>query len=124
LYFRQKRNNKARRKFGTTYHITYLSDDGILYKKAVDSLLALMVQCLHGFRLRLFLESTTKKNVIVDDYFKVVLINLLKFLKKGILILPWGHWLILGLWTNDKRQTKEIDSLVNYKMVTLKITKL
>jgi hypothetical protein len=30
--------------------------------------------------------------------------------QKGILILPWGHWLIPGLWTNDKKHLKQSQS--------------
>jgi thiamine biosynthesis lipoprotein len=119
---------------GTTYHITYLSNDGILYKKAVDSLLTAIDGSMSTWIPTSIISriNNNEENVIVDDYFKVVFNKSAEVSKKtegnfditvGPLVNSWGF----GPTTKNTLDKAKVDSLlqlVNYKMVTLKDNKI
>jgi thiamine biosynthesis lipoprotein len=115
---------------GTSYHITYLSDDGILYKKAVDSLLADIDTSMSTWIPNSIISriNNNEENVIVDDYFKVVFNKSVEVSKKtdgnfditvGPLVNAWGFG-ATSKNTVDKTKVDSLLQLVNYKMVTLK----
>ncbi|WP_198008504.1 FAD:protein FMN transferase [Flavobacterium sp. ACAM 123] len=81
---------------GTSYHITYLSDDGILYKKEIDSLLhdidgSMSTWIPNSIISRINNNEKMLLSMIISRRF---LTNLLQYLKKqkGILTLQWAHW--------------------------------
>jgi thiamine biosynthesis lipoprotein len=119
---------------GTTYHITYLSDNGIIYKKEIDSLLADIDASMSTWIPNSIISriNNNEENVIVDDYFKVVFNKSAEVSKKtdgnfditvGPLVNSWGF----GPTTKNTLDKTKVDSLlqlVNYKMVILKGNKI
>lgn len=115
---------------GTSYHITYLSDDGILYKKEIDSLLHDIDGSMSTWIPNSIISriNNNEKNVIVDDYFKTVFNKSVAISEKtegnfditvGPLVNAWGF----GPTTKNTLSKTQVDSLlqlVNYKKVILK----
>jgi len=115
---------------GTSYHITYLSDDGILYQKEIDSLLADIDGSMSTWITNSIISriNNNEENVIVDDYFKVVFNKSIEVSEKtegnfditvGPLVNAWGF----GPTSKNTLSKSQVDSLlqlVNYKMVILK----
>lgn len=115
---------------GTTYHITYLSQDGIQYKKQIDSLLADIDLSMSTWVPNSIISRINKneENVVVDDYFRTVFNKSLEVSEKtngnfditvGPLINAWGFGPTKKN-TLSKSQVDSILQLVNYKNVTLK----
>ncbi|SEA55244.1 thiamine biosynthesis lipoprotein [Flavobacterium gillisiae] len=115
---------------GTSYHITYLSDDGILYQKEIDSLLADIDGSMSTWIPNSIISRINKneENVIVDDYFKTVFNKSVEVSEKtegnfditvGPLVNAWGF----GPTSKNTLSKSQVDSLlqlVNYKKVILK----
>jgi thiamine biosynthesis lipoprotein len=119
---------------GTTYHITYISDNGILYSKAIDSLLSNIDASMSTWVPNSIISriNNNEQNVIVDDYFSTVFNKSVEVSEKteghfditvGPLVNAWGF----GPTTKNNLDKTKVDSLlqlVNYKMVTLKDNKI
>jgi thiamine biosynthesis lipoprotein len=119
---------------GTTYHITYLSDHAILYKKEIDSLLTDIDASMSTWIPNSIISriNNNEDNVIIDDYFKTVFKKSLEVSEKtegnfditvGPLVNSWGF----GPTTKNSLDKTEVDSLlqlVNYKMVSLRDNKI
>lgn len=119
---------------GTTYHISYLSDDGISHKTAIDSLLneidASMSTWLPGSIISRI--NNNDKSVIVDHYFIDVFNKSLEVSEKtdglfdvtvGPLVNSWGF----GFTKKATLHSIAIDSLIHfvgYKMVKLEGNKI
>jgi len=115
---------------GTTYHITYLSDNGVLYQKEIDSLLKNIDQSMSTWIPTSIISriNNNEKNVVVDEYFRTVFNKSVEVSQKtegnfditvGPLVNSWGF----GPTKKNKLSKNQVDSLlqlVNYKMVTLK----
>ncbi len=132
-------NNKALIKVegnaqGTTYHISYLSEDGINYKEAIDSLLKEIDSSMSTY-LPASLISRINNNdstVLVDQYFINVFNKSMEVSQKteglfdvtvGPLVNAWGF----GFKKKDKVTRVIIDSLlefVGYNMLKLDGNKL
>lgn len=119
---------------GTTYHISYLSDDAINYKKDIDSLLKDIDSSMSSW-LPVSLISrinNNEKSVIVDQYFIDVFNKSIKVSEKtdgyfdvtvGPLVNSWGF----GPTKKSILNTSKIDSLlqfVGYKMLKLEGKKI
>lgn len=119
---------------GTTYHITYLSSDGVQYKKEIDSLLAKIDLSMSTWIPNSIISriNNNERNVILDDYFITVFKKSAEVSQKtqgffditvGPLVNSWGF----GSTTKKPLKQAKIDSLlklVNYKMVTLENKKV
>ncbi|MCG9792684.1 FAD:protein FMN transferase [Flavobacterium algicola] len=115
---------------GTTYHIIYMSKDGIRYKKQIDSLLTVVDNSMSTWVPNSIISriNNNEENVIVDNYFKTVFNKSFDVSNKtegnfditvGPLINSWGF----GPTTNNALASTKVDSLiqlVDYKKVTLK----
>jgi thiamine biosynthesis lipoprotein len=115
---------------GTTYHITYLSDNGVLYQKEIDSLLANIDQSMSTWIPTSIISriNNNEENVIVDDYFRAVFTKSVEVSEKtdgnfditvGPLVNAWGF----GPTKKSNLRRTQLDSLlklVDYKKVILK----
>lgn len=115
---------------GTTYHITYVSDNGIVYKKEIDSLLADIDASMSTWIPSSIISriNNNEENVVVDEYFRTVFNKSVEVAKKtagsfditvGPLVNAWGF----GPTKKNSLDKTHVDSLlqlVNYKKVTLK----
>lgn len=119
---------------GTTYHISYLSENGIKYKEAIDSLLKGIDSSMSTY-LPVSLISrinNNDSNVLVDQYFIDVFTKSMEVSQKteglfdvtvGPLVNAWGF----GFKKKDKVTRVIIDSLlefVGYNMLKLDGNKL
>ncbi|TDD94727.1 FAD:protein FMN transferase [Flavobacterium cellulosilyticum] len=119
---------------GTTYHISYVSNDGINYKTAIDSLLKEIDKSMSTWLPSSIISkiNNNDKNVIVDPYFIDVFNKSIEVSKKtdglfdvtvGPLVNSWGF----GTTKKASMDGKKIDSLlqfVGYKMVKLQGNKI
>ncbi|MCW2118379.1 FAD:protein FMN transferase [Flavobacterium sp. 7A] len=119
---------------GTTYHITYLCENGIDYKKEIDSLLATIDGSMSTWIPTSIISriNNNEKNVVVDDYFKTVFNKSKEVSQKtdgnfDITVGPLVNSLGFGPSTKKTLNTSQIDSLlelVDYKLVFLKGNKI
>ncbi|MNQ63735.1 Thiamine biosynthesis lipoprotein ApbE precursor [compost metagenome] len=119
---------------GTTYHISYLSDDGINHKTAIDSLLNEIDRSMSTWLPGSIISrvNNNDKSVIVDHYFIDVFNKSLEVSEKtnglfdvtvGPLVNSWGF----GFTKKATLDSTTIDSLlhfVGYKMVKLEGNKI
>lgn len=119
---------------GTTYHISYLSDDAINYKKDIDSLLKDIDSSMSSWLPVSIISriNNNEKSVIVDQYFIDVFNKSIKVSEKtdgyfdvtvGPLVNSWGF----GPTKKSILNTSKIDSLlqfVGYKMLKLEGKKI
>jgi thiamine biosynthesis lipoprotein len=119
---------------GTTYHISYLGNDDINYKEAIDSLLKAIDRSMSTY-LPVSLISRINKNdstVLVDQYFIDVFNKSMQVSEKtdglfdvtvGPLVNAWGF----GFTKKASVDSNMIDSLrhfVGYKMLALEGNKV
>ncbi len=119
---------------GTTYHITYLTNDGINYKKEIDSLLVKIDLSMSTWLPNSIVSriNNNDRNVILDDYFITVFKKSVEVSQKtdglfDITVGPLINAMGFGATTKKNLNQTKIDSLlqlVNYKMVTLKHNKI
>lgn len=134
-----KSNNKSLIKVegnaqGTTYHISWLSDDGINYKTAIDSLLKDIDTSMSTWLPGSLISRINKNDstVLVDRYFIDVFNKSMEVSEKtdglfdvtiGPLVNAWGF----GFTKKANIDSSMIDSLlhyVGYKMVKLEKNKI
>ncbi|WP_418263024.1 FAD:protein FMN transferase [Flavobacterium faecale] len=115
---------------GTTYHITYLSDNGIIYKKEIDSLLNVIDASMSTWIPTSIISriNNNEQNVVIDNYFETVYTKSIEVSEKttgdfditvGPLVNAWGF----GPTNKNSLSKIQVDSLlqlVNYKKVSLK----
>ncbi|WPR70857.1 FAD:protein FMN transferase [Flavobacterium sp. NG2] len=119
---------------GTTYHITYLSNEGILYKTAIDSLLTDIDASMSTWVPNSIISkiNNNEKNVEVDDYFRTVFNKSVEVSEKtgglfDITVGPLVNAMGFGAQKKNSLNQAKIDSLlqlVDYKKVTLKGNKI
>lgn len=114
---------------GTTYHITYLSDDYINYKPVIDSLLRVIDTSMSTYMPGSVISRINRNdsNVLVDKYFADVFNKSMEVSEKtgglfditvGPLVNAWGF----GINKKVSVDSSMIDSMlqyVGYKMVRL-----
>ena len=119
---------------GTTYHISYISQNGIVYKKEIDSILIDIDNSMSTWKPNSIISkiNNNEKDVIVDHHFKAVFEKSVEVSEKtkgnfditvGPLVNAWGF----GPTRKYKLDKKKVDSLlqlVNYKMLSLKNNKI
>ncbi|WP_366183531.1 FAD:protein FMN transferase [Flavobacterium ovatum] len=115
---------------GTTYHITYLSQDGIQYKKQIDSLLTDIDNSMSTWFPNSIISriNNNEENVVVDDYFKTVFNKAVEVSQKtegnfDITVGPLVNAMGFGPTNKNALSKTQVDSLlqlVNYKNVFLK----
>jgi thiamine biosynthesis lipoprotein len=119
---------------GTTYHITYLTDNGKIYKSAVDSLLTNIDLSMSTWIPNSIISriNHNDKHVLLDDHFRTVFNKSVEVSEKtegsfditvGPLVNSWGF----GPTTKNSLSKEQVDSLlalVNYKKVILKNNKI
>lgn len=119
---------------GTTYHISYLSDDGINHKKAIDSLLNKIDASMSTWLPNSIISriNNNDNSAIVDQYFIDVFNKSLEVSEKtdglfdvtvGPLVNSWGF----GITKKAIPDSTTIDSLlhfVGYKMLKLEGNKI
>ncbi|MFL9829569.1 FAD:protein FMN transferase [Flavobacterium sp. ST-87] len=119
---------------GTSYHISYVSQDKIVSKKQIDSLLADIDRSMSAWIPNSIISriNNNEKDVIIDDYFRTVFNKAVEVSDKtkgdfditvGPLINAWGF----GPATKKTLNKRKLDSLlplVNYKMLSLQHSKI
>lgn len=119
---------------GTTYHISYLSDDEINHKTAIDSLLKAIDTSMSTWVPNSLISriNNNDNNVLIDNYFIEVFNKSIEVSQKtdglfdvtvGPLVNSWGF----GFAKKATIDSKKIDSLlhfVGYKMVRLEGNKI
>ncbi len=119
---------------GTSYHITYLSDDAINHQTAIDSLLKKIDNSMSIWLPNSLISKINNNDstVVADTYFMDVFTKSLEVSKKtdgffdvtvGPLVNSWGF----GFAKKEVVNSHTIDSLlpfVGYKMVVLKGNKI
>jgi thiamine biosynthesis lipoprotein len=119
---------------GTTYHISYLSDDGINHKTVIDSLLNKIDASMSTWLPNSIISriNNNDNSVIVDQYFIDVFNKSLEVSEKtdglfdvtvGPLVNSWGF----GSTKKATQDSNTIDSVlhfVGYKMVKLEDNKI
>lgn len=119
---------------GTTYHITYLSEDNINHKTVIDSLLKVIDNSMSTWDPNSIISRINKNDndVVVDSYFSAVYNKSVEVSDKteglfditvGPLVNAWGF----GFAKKEIINSKSIDSLlqfVGYKMLKLEGNKI
>jgi len=119
---------------GTTYHITYLSDDNINHKTAIDSLLKVIDNSMSTWDPNSIISriNNNDNDVVVDSYFSAVYNKSVEVSDKteglfditvGPLVNAWGF----GFAKKEIMDRNKIDSLlqfVGYKMLKLEGNKI
>lgn len=114
---------------GTSYHITYISKDGVVSEKEIDSLLADIDASMSTWLPNSIISriNNNEEEVIIDDYFKTVFNKSVEVSNKtngdfditvGPLINAWGF----GPTQKKSLNQNQVDSLlqvVNYKLLSL-----
>lgn len=119
---------------GTTYHISYLSDDGINHKKAIDSLLKNIDLSMSTWLPNSIISkiNNNDSNVLVDQYFIDVFNKSVEVSEKtnGVFDITIGSLVNARGFGHTKKITLDntkIDSLlqlVGYKMLKLQDNKI
>jgi thiamine biosynthesis lipoprotein len=119
---------------GTTYHITYLSDNNINFKKEIDSLLKDIDLSLSTYDPASIISKINRNdsNVIADEYFKDVFNKSMEVSERTEGLFDVTVAPVINAWgfgfTKKVQVTKEmIDSLlqlVGYQLVKLQGSKL
>ncbi|MFA9187898.1 FAD:protein FMN transferase [Flavobacterium sp. FBOR7N2.3] len=119
---------------GTTYHISYLSDDGINHKKAIDSLLKNIDLSMSIWLPNSIISKINNNDsiVLVDQYFIDVFNKSVEVSEKtngvfDITIGPLANAMGFGFSKKTSLDSTKIDSLlqlVGYKMLKLENNKI
>lgn len=119
---------------GTTYHITYISENNVNYKKSIDSLLNVIDLSMSTWIPNSIISkiNNNEPKVIVDQYFRDVFIKSVEISEKteglfDITVGPLVNAMGFGFSKKNNLNNHQIDSLlqlVDYKMLRLENNKI